>query len=115
MLETGDLGYLDSDGCLFVTGRRKRIAKVFGLRVSLDELESRLASSGPVAVTARDDAVAVFTIPSSLEAVRSALADLGNEARIHASAFRLQTVDELPLLPNGKIDYASLPDAGAAG
>lgn len=115
MLETGDLGYLDSDGCLFVTGRRKRIAKVFGLRLSLDEIESRLASSGPVAVIGRDDAVSVFTIPSRLEAVRSALADLGVEVRIHPSAFRLQTVAELPLLPNGKVDYASLPEPGSTG
>ena len=108
VLETGDLGSIDADGCLFVTGRQKRFAKVFGLRVSLDELESRLASSGPVAVTGRDDTVSVFTVASRLEAVRSALAELAHETRLHPSAFQLSALPELPVLPNGKIDYASL-------
>jgi acyl-CoA synthetase (AMP-forming)/AMP-acid ligase II len=111
-LDTGDVGYLDADGCLFITGRRKRFAKVFGLRVSLDDIEARLAPLGPVAAAGGDDAVAVFTVPAAVEAVRQALAELGREMRVHASAFRVRTVAELPLLPSGKVDYARLAAAG---
>src|SRR5205085_377478 len=45
-LATGDLGYLDADGDLWLTGRSKRIGKVFGVRVQLDDLERALAN-GP--------------------------------------------------------------------
>lgn len=39
-LFTGDLGYLDGDGDLFVTGRKKQFIKVGGRRVSPAEVES---------------------------------------------------------------------------
>jgi long-chain acyl-CoA synthetase len=39
-LKTGDLGYFDTEGYYYITGRKNRIAKVFGTRVNLDELES---------------------------------------------------------------------------
>ncbi len=41
-LATGDLGRLDDAGRLWITGRKRRIAKVFGMRLGLDELESWL-------------------------------------------------------------------------
>lgn len=111
-LDTGDIGYLDEDGCLFITGRRKRFAKVFGLRVSLDDIESRLAPHGPVAATGGDEAIVVFTTAPAADAVRAALAELARDVRLHASAFRVRTVAELPLLPTGKVDYPRLAESG---
>jgi acyl-CoA synthetase (AMP-forming)/AMP-acid ligase II len=107
-LRTGDLGYLDDDGCLFVTGRLKRIAKVFGLRISLDEIEARLATWGPVAVAGSDDRISVFAVEENVDEVRAAVASLAEGARLHPSAFRVWALPALPLLPNGKVDYARL-------
>jgi acyl-CoA synthetase (AMP-forming)/AMP-acid ligase II len=107
-LETGDLGYVDADGCLFVTGRSKRIAKVFGLRVSLDDLEARLAAVGPVALVGGDDAVLVFVPEERAAVVATALAALAADMKVHHSGFRMTTVTELPLLPSGKVDYTRL-------
>ena len=39
MLKTGDLGYKDKDGFIYINGRKKRIFKLNGLRYSLDEIE----------------------------------------------------------------------------
>jgi len=36
-LDTGDLGHIDEDGCLFISGRKRRMCKVYGMRLNLDE------------------------------------------------------------------------------
>ena len=38
-LKTGDVGYFDKDGFYFITGRKNRYVKIYGLRINLDELE----------------------------------------------------------------------------
>jgi acyl-CoA synthetase (AMP-forming)/AMP-acid ligase II len=41
-LKTGDIGYKNKKGFIFITGRKKRILKIFGIRLSLDILEREL-------------------------------------------------------------------------
>ena len=41
-LYTGDIGYFDKDNFFYITGRIKRIAKIFGNRINLDELQKIL-------------------------------------------------------------------------
>lgn len=41
-LLTGDIGYIDRDGFYYIIGRKKRIIKLFGKRVCLDEVENYL-------------------------------------------------------------------------
>ena len=54
-LLTGDLGYFDKDGCFYITGRKSRIAKIFGNRVDLDTLESSMAQKGYKIACISDD------------------------------------------------------------
>ncbi len=38
-LKTGDLAYRDEDGFYYISGRKRRIVKVFGKRINLDHIE----------------------------------------------------------------------------
>ncbi|RLD76320.1 MAG: AMP-dependent synthetase [Bacteroidetes bacterium] len=47
-LHTGDLGYLDNEGFLYITGRKKEMIKVLGKRVSPKEIEEVILKVDPV-------------------------------------------------------------------
>lgn len=107
-LRTGDLGYLDEDGILYITGRSRRIAKVFGLRVNLDEVEALLRHLGPIAAVAADDRIRIYCEFHDEDAIKTARAHLSSFLRVHHAALEFRRLASLPLNANGKIDYPRL-------
>jgi acyl-coenzyme A synthetase/AMP-(fatty) acid ligase len=107
-LFTGDRARLDAEGYVFVLGRSKRDAKLFGLRVNLDELEEFVKRHGPAAAVASSDRVFIFC-EFGTEAAHSEIRDaLAERLRIHRSAFVFHRVDKLPTKDTGKINYEVL-------
>jgi acyl-CoA synthetase (AMP-forming)/AMP-acid ligase II len=108
VLDTGDLGYL-SEGYLYLTGRTKRIVKVLGVRMSLDDLERMVERPGhPAAVICGTNDV-VHLVGAGDAAVheqqrRQLVESLGVPSR-HV-VFR--HVDRLPRTHGGKVDYRTL-------
>lgn len=110
VLATGDLARIDEDGYLWLTGRSKRIAKVFGNRVNLDEVEALLESRMQLgaAAIAGDDRLLVAIASDAPEAVAQALALLREALGVHPSGLQIHPLASLPLTASGKKDYPAL-------
>ncbi len=120
---TGDLGYLDPDGFLILSGRLKRFIKIGGEMVSLAAIEDALQKTagqksgikeeGPLlAVCAKEEAgektkIFVFTrFPTSIEELNRSLKEAGFSNLV--KIFKVQQMAEIPLMGSGKIHYRAL-------
>ena len=117
---TGDLGWLDRDGCLTVSARLKDVINRGGLKVASGEIEAVLAGHPGVAdcavVSSPDpvlgEAICACVVsagdrPPTLTEVRTSLAE--RLAR-HKLPDELCVLDSIPRSAIGKIDRAGLAD-----
>jgi acyl-CoA synthetase (AMP-forming)/AMP-acid ligase II len=109
-LETGDLGRLDAEGFLYLTGRTKRFAKIAGYRLGLDEIEQELFSLCPVACLDLGEKIAVAHEQESETALKARVRELADSYKVPSSSFALRRVAQIPRASSGKIDYARLKD-----
>ncbi|HEY0936850.1 MAG TPA: AMP-binding protein [Trebonia sp.] len=125
-LDTGDLGYLDSEGYLFLVGRIDDVINRGGEKIYPREIEEILLAQPGVrsaAVTGAADAVlgekpVAYVVPDSgaapdeiEERLRAACAQ---RLPRHKQPSEFWLVDELPLGPTGKISRRLLKKAVAA-
>ncbi len=115
--KTGDLGYVDDDGYLFITGRLKRFIKIAGEMISLPFIEKILLEkySGEekqvLAVEGSDKTtpvqIVVFTtLHINLDEINNYL--LNNGVAPIAKIRQIIEMDEIPVLGTGKTDYKVL-------
>lgn len=107
VLRTGDLAMQDADGFFFIRGRSKRIAKLYGIRFNLDEIESRLlARSFEAACLPYGEKIVLFAEPSvDAEMLLAAACDITEQRK---QSFDCRTINAMPRTANGKIDYPAL-------
>ncbi len=106
-LRTGDLARQADDGLWEITGRLNRYAKVFGLRIDLDRLETQLDTGGVQAkVVATEDRVHVFVERARVGVRAGALA--AELLAIPPTAVVTTRVESFPRTPSGKTDHAAL-------
>lgn len=116
MYRTGDRVRYFADGKLEYIGRVDRQVKLRGYRIELGEIEKTLNSHPHVRLAA-------VKVLEKTEPVLAGYVELDTQGDIQdvrqwiISALPeymvpgfIQKLDQLPLLPNGKIDYHSLPD-----
>ena len=117
---SGDLGYMDPDGFLVITGRLSRFAKIAGEMVPHEGVESALMAAAGV----DDRAVAVTSIPDAKRGERLAVIHTrwaqapaevckkliaGSIPRIWIpSPDDFIEVEEIPMLATGKLDLRAL-------
>jgi acyl-CoA synthetase (AMP-forming)/AMP-acid ligase II len=110
VLRTGDVARRTADGLYEIIGRRNRFAKVFGLRIDLDQVEQVYAGLGHVVHCADGDERLVLAVdasarPVDADALRAAAkAHFGLPAR----AVQVLALTDVPRLPTGKPDYRSI-------
>lgn len=109
ILYTGDMGRIDEDGYFYISGRRDRYIKVFGNRVSLDEIEGMIRTGlgiHEMACVGKDEMVYIFLEDmSKKEEVRDYLAKTTN---LNKTAFRVREIESIPRNDAGKIQYKKL-------
>jgi len=115
---TGDLGYLDSDGYLYLVGRRKEIVNRGGEKFSLQEVDDALLDHPAVAQAAafrvphaslgEDLAAAVVVKRHHAASAEDIRASLFGRLAVFKIPSELILVDELPTGPTGKLDRSRL-------
>ena len=122
--QTGDLGYLDGNGYLTLTGRLKRFIKIGGEMVSLGAVEEALIQAAPkqgwpldpelpsLAICAieeegkKSEMHLFTTFETTVEVANQALRESGM-----SNLIKVRTVKKLPFIPvlgTGKTDYRKL-------
>ncbi len=115
--KTGDLGYVDTDGYLYITGRLKRFVKIAGEMISLPFIESILLEKygnpelTTLAIEAREEngtvtIVAFTTFDISAEILNDYIHTHGASNLVKIA--RVEKIEIIPVLGTGKTDYKAL-------
>jgi long-chain acyl-CoA synthetase len=108
ILPTGDMAYFDQDGYFFISGRIKRMIKVYGNRISLDEVEGFLTEHGHDCICAgTDDQMYIYTLKEDSVQIKKIIKE-----KLNLKGFKIMRIEDIPRNGFGKILYSNLPKYG---
>lgn len=111
VLHTGDIATFDDDGYYYIVGRKKRFLKLYGKRVSLDEVETLVKGQFPdsdCAAAGRDDEMRIYMTDTSQ--ANEVVGFISEKTGIFHGAFHVIGISEIPKNEAGKTLYAKLPE-----
>jgi acyl-CoA synthetase (AMP-forming)/AMP-acid ligase II len=119
-LQTSDLGHLDTDGYLWIDGRKGTFLKMRGVRVSFAEVEAKVAAvpgvyecaAAAVAHPESGEALALYIVPD--KAAGDVVERVRHSLPTYWTCDSISIVSEIPKTARGKVSRASLPRASLA-
>lgn len=106
-LKTGDLGFFDKDGFFFITSRISRIAKIFGNRVDLGDLESLMSQKNYKVVCLSDSNKISIFIEKSYNKT-NLINTISKITNLNINSFELIKLKYFPRTLNNKVSYDEL-------
>ncbi|MDB4466627.1 AMP-binding protein [bacterium] len=115
-LHTGDMAYVDTEGDIFITGRKKQFLKVGGRRIPPSEIEKaclelplvREAAAIGISDLLLGQRVKVFLSVSEEIEKKQVLAELRKRLPTYMVPAEIEFISELPKKSNGKVDRNQL-------
>lgn len=110
ILRTGDLAYKDNEGYIYITGRKKRFIKLFGLRINLDEVEKMIENNFGIAAACfgSDDKLKILLQSKGEDISGKVSAKIISIYKIHKSVLRIKSISSIPVNASGKRDYKKI-------
>ncbi len=108
ILRTGDIAKFDTDKCFYIVGRMSRFLKLYGFRISLDELELMIKAkfSLDCVCIGDDDKMNIFvTNDSEIQEISKFVVE---KTGLFHKAFEVQFILEIPRNEYGKVIYKAL-------
>jgi acyl-coenzyme A synthetase/AMP-(fatty) acid ligase len=106
-LFTGDLATRDEMGNYYIVGRSNRIAKIYGVRINLQELDDFLGAKGITSASISDD-FKVLVYVEDQSNLRSIQKDVIDFLQLRDSLIEVKNIDSLPRTLSGKLNYGAL-------
>jgi acyl-coenzyme A synthetase/AMP-(fatty) acid ligase len=109
VLKTGDIAQMDSEGYVYIVGRKSRFLKIQGHRISLDEVEELIKKNineVDCACSGKDNEMYIFIIDErkTQKVEQLLIAKLG----IKPASFNMVILKKIPRNASGKISYSEL-------
>ncbi|WP_391204458.1 AMP-binding protein [Psychrobacillus sp. L4] len=112
ILETGDLGEIDDEGYFYIRGRIKRIAKLNGTRINLDEIETLISDVFGATCYSISNDEKIFLIMLDDHLNKKIMELLTERYGFYKSWIVFFNINEntIPRLINGKVNYTKLKE-----
>jgi long-chain acyl-CoA synthetase len=108
-VNTGDIGELGNDGFYYIKSRSKRIIKISGIRIALDEIENLLYSNFKqrVRCIGFEDSLICF-FEKKIYNKSKLTVFLSKNLKINHKFIKINKIKNFPLTDRGKVNYEKL-------